>query len=86
MNVPGLPRVRMKVDEFLVWSEKQPDDRYELVDGEIVVMTRDTTGHNRTKGAAYVARRDAVRSRGLSCEVFIDPPGIAVSVATLLGS
>ena len=86
MNVPGLPRVRMKVDEFLVWSEKQPGDRYELVDGKIVVMTRDTVGHDRTKGAAYVARRDAVRSGGLPCEGFIDPPGIAVSVATLLGS
>jgi len=76
----------MKVDEFLVWSEKQPDDRYKLVDGEIVAMTRGTVGHNRTKGAAYVALRDAVRSGGLPCQVFIDPPGIAVSVATLLGS
>ena len=35
MNAPVLPKARMKVDEFLAWSERQPDDRYELVDGEI---------------------------------------------------
>jgi Uma2 family endonuclease len=76
----------MNVDEFLVWSEKRPDDRYELVDGEIVVMTRDTVAHNRTKRAAHAALRDAVRSGGLPCEGFIDLPGIAVCAATVLGS
>jgi Uma2 family endonuclease len=49
MNAPVVPKARMKVDEFLAWSERQPDDRYELVDGEIVAMTRDTVRHNRTK-------------------------------------
>src|SRR6266436_5879208 len=52
MNAPVLPKARMKVDEFLAWSERQPDDRYELVDGEIVAMTRDTVRHNRTTFAA----------------------------------
>jgi hypothetical protein len=33
MNAPVLPKARMKVDEFLAWSERQPDDRCELVDG-----------------------------------------------------
>ena len=36
MNAPALPKTRMNVDEFLAWSKRQPDDRYELVNGEIV--------------------------------------------------
>ncbi|HWN51078.1 MAG TPA: Uma2 family endonuclease [Xanthobacteraceae bacterium] len=83
MNVPVVPKVRMNVDEFLVWSERQPDDRYELVDGEIVAMTRDTVRHNRTKLAACLALRDAVRAAGLPCEVFIDGVGVAINEKTL---
>jgi Uma2 family endonuclease len=83
VNVPLVPQVRMNVDEFLVWSERQPDDRYELVDGEIVAMTRDTIRHNRTKGAAYVALYNAVRAAGLACEVFVDGVGVAINEKTL---
>jgi Uma2 family endonuclease len=50
MNAPALPK--MNVGEFLAWSERQPDDRHELVDGTIVAMTRDTVRHNLTKFAA----------------------------------
>jgi len=83
MNVSLIPNVRMNVDEFLAWSERQPDDRYELVDGEIVAMTRDRAGHNRTKGAAYVALRDAVRAAALPCEVFIDGMAVAINENTV---
>jgi Uma2 family endonuclease len=83
MNVSLIPKVRMNVDEFLAWTERQSDDRYELVDGEIVAMTRDTIGHNRTKGAAYVALRDAVRAAGLPCEVFIDGVAVAINENTV---
>jgi len=78
MNVSLVPDVRMNVEEFLGWSERQPDDRYELVGGEVVAMTRDTIQHNRTKGATFRALWDAVRAAGLPCEVFID--GIAVAI------
>ena len=78
MSVSVVPHVRMNVDEFLAWSEQRPDDRYELVDGEIVAITRDTIQHNRSKGAAYRALWDAVRAAGPPCEVFID--GVAVTV------
>jgi len=83
MNVSLIPKVRMNVDEFLAWSERQPDDRYELVDGEIVAMTRDTIGHNQAKGAAYVALRDAVRAAALPCQVFIDGVGVKINEKTL---
>jgi len=84
MNAPRVPKVRMKVEEFLVWSERQPDYRYELVDGEIVAMTRDTVRHNLTKFAACRALDDAVRAAGLSCAVFIDGVGATINDQTLL--
>jgi Uma2 family endonuclease len=83
MNVPVLPKERMKVDEFLAWSARQPDDRYELVDGEVVAMTRDTVRHNRTKGAAFRALEDAARAAGLPCVVLIDGVGVAINDRTL---
>jgi Uma2 family endonuclease len=83
MNAPNVPKARMKVDEFLAWSERQPDDRYELVDGQIVAMTRDTVRHNRTKFATARALEDAVRAAGLPCVVFIDGVGVAINDKTL---
>jgi hypothetical protein len=32
VNLSVRPKVRMKVDELLAWSQRQPDDRDELVD------------------------------------------------------
>jgi Uma2 family endonuclease len=83
MNAPVLPKQRMKVDEFLAWSARQPDDRYELVDGEVVAMTRDTVRHNRTKAAAWRALEDAARAAGLPCMVLIDGVGVAINDRTL---
>jgi Uma2 family endonuclease len=85
MNVSLVPEtdVRMNVEEFLAWSERQPDDRYELVDGEVVAMTRDTIGHNRAKLTACLALLNAVRLAKLPCEVFIDGLGVAINERTL---
>jgi Uma2 family endonuclease len=83
MNAPIVPKMRMKVDEFLAWSERQPDDRYELVDGEVVAMTRDTVRHNLTKLAVARALQDAVRAAALPCLVFIDGVGVKINDKTL---
>jgi Uma2 family endonuclease len=83
MNAPVVPKARMKVDEFLAWSKRQPDDRYELVDGEIVAMTRDTVRHNRTKFAAAQTLDGAVRAAGLPCLVLIDGVGVTINDKTL---
>jgi Uma2 family endonuclease len=83
MSATTLPKQRMKVPEFLAWANEQLDSHYELVDGEVVAMTRDSVRHNRTKGAAYVALREAVRAAGLPCEVFVDGVGITVNESTL---
>jgi Uma2 family endonuclease len=83
MNVPVLPKVQMTVAEFLTWSERQPDGRYELVEGKIVAMTRDNVQHNRAKAAVWRALDDAVRGAGLPCIVFIDGVGVAINEGTL---
>jgi Uma2 family endonuclease len=83
MNAPVLPKVRMNVDEFLAWSKRQQDDRYELLDGRIVAMTRDTVRHNQAKFAAARALQDAVRTAGLPCLVFIDGVGVKINDTTL---
>ncbi len=83
MNAPVVPKVRMKVEEFLAWSNRQPDDRYELVDGEVVAMTRDTVRHNLAKSAASRALYDAVRAAKLSCNVFVDGVGVVINRETL---
>jgi len=85
MNVSLVPNVRMNVDEFLAWSERQPyDHRYELVDGEVVAVARqETIQHNLAKGAAYRALDDAVRAAGLRCPVFIKGIGVAINDNTL---
>jgi len=84
MNVSLIPKVRTNVEGFLAWSERQPDHhRYELVDGEIVAMTRDTVRHNRTKAAAWRVLEDAVRAASLPCIVLIDGVGVAINDSTL---
>lgn len=65
----------MTVAEFLEWSGDQPDD-YELVDGEVVAMSKDRKGHNRTKARAFRALDDAVARAKLSCTTYTD--GVAV--------
>jgi Uma2 family endonuclease len=85
MNVPVFPKVRMNVDEFLAWSEREPDDhRYELVDGEVVAVARqETVRHNLAKGAASRALDDAVREARVRCQVFIKGIGVAINDDTL---
>ena len=74
---------RINVAAFIAWTEAQPDDRYELVDGEIVAMTRDTVGHNLAKAWAWRALDDAVRTAGLNCVVLVDGVGVPISENTL---
>jgi Uma2 family endonuclease len=78
MNAPGVPKLRMKVDEFLAWADAQAHGRYELVDGEIFAMAPERARHNLVKLAAAVALRDAVRAAKLPCTVFTD--GISVVI------
>ncbi len=83
MNVSVVPDVRMNVQEFLAWSEQQPDDRYELVDGRVVAVARDSVRHNLAKGAAFRALCDGVKTAGLRCQVFIDGMAFEINDGTV---
>jgi Uma2 family endonuclease len=74
----ALPRTKMNLQQFFAWWDEQPgDDRYELVDGQVVAMVRDRVRHNRAKTRIQAALADAIASAGLDCEAFVD--GIGVS-------
>lgn len=63
---------RMTFDEFVIWSEAQPEGRYELIDGEVVVMPSEGGRHNLVKLAAFEALREAARRATFLGTVFTD--------------
>jgi Uma2 family endonuclease len=82
MSVSLIPdaRVRMNVEEFLAWSEQQPDeDRYELVDGEVVPMSPESYRHSLVKSDAAHALRVAVDAAGVPCRVLTDGPLVVIN-------
>jgi len=70
---------QMTVDEFLLWAEGR-DGRWELHDGEPVLMAPERSLHAETKAEAYVALREAIRLKALPCRVY--PDGMTVRVGT----
>jgi len=79
----ALPKQRMKVAEFLAWAEAQPQGRYELVNGEVVVMAPERVRHNLVKLAVARALGDAVKRANLPCTVFTDGVGIVINENTV---
>ncbi|RAI34153.1 Uma2 family endonuclease [Rhodoplanes serenus] len=74
-------RRAMTVADFLDWAEAQPESPHaELINGQIVVMASERVVHNRIKGSAYVALRQAITTAGVTGEVFTD--GITVPIDT----
>ena len=68
----------MTVDEFLVWAESQPEQRFELVHGQPIAMSPERARHAEAKGQLYVALRGAIQVAGLPCHVL--PDGMTVRV------
>ena len=68
---------QMTADEFLLWAEGKKG-RWELHDGAPVMMSPERSLHAETKAEAYVALREAIRLKGLSCRVY--PDGMAIRV------
>lgn len=77
MSQPAVKN-RMTVDGFIDWAMTQPGGRCELLGGEIVAMSPERVGHNETKQLTWLALREAVRARGLSCRAYGD--GLTVPI------
>src|SRR5690349_1204219 len=73
----ALPKHKMTVDEFLAWAETHPG-RYELVDGEIYMMTPQRTAHAERKYRVSKALEAGILSAGLDCHML--PDGVSVRV------
>ena len=72
--------VTMTVEEFLVWAERQSDEkRYELVDGHPVEMQSERNRHALVKARVLRVLEDAVLAADLPCTAF--PDGVTVAVA-----
>ncbi len=68
----------MDVDAFLVWGEGR-DGRWELRDGQAVMMSPERALHGLTKFAAQEFLQAAIRKAGLLCRMF--PDGMTVRIA-----
>jgi Putative restriction endonuclease len=76
MSAP-LKQKTMTVDEFIPWVMAQPRGRYELINGEVVMMSPERAAHVRTKTSTHMALATALARAGFSCEALGD--GMTVS-------
>lgn len=69
----------MDVDAFLAWAEGR-EGRWELREGQPILMSPERAVHALTKLSAQIALRDGVRRAGLPCRVF--PDGMTVRITS----
>ena len=72
-------RNEMDVDAFLVWAEGR-EGRWELRDGQPVLMSPERAAHALTKYAAQKALEAGIVRAGLPCRMF--PDGMTVRVTS----
>lgn len=72
------PDFRMDREEFRTWVEQQPRGRYQRIDGVVVAMAPERSGHALVKAAARQELRRAARGAGLDCQVW--PDGMTIEV------
>jgi Uma2 family endonuclease len=68
----------MDVDAFLPWAEGR-QGRWELRDGQAVMMSPERALHALIKYAAQESLKSAIRKAGLACRMF--PDGMTVRIA-----
>ncbi|GJE61788.1 Uma2 family endonuclease [Methylobacterium trifolii] len=71
------PKLRMTVDEFLVWAEDRPG-RHELYDGDVFTRSPQRVRQAETRFSVHVALRSAIRRDGLPCHML--PNGLTVRI------
>ncbi|HEY0441177.1 MAG TPA: Uma2 family endonuclease [Xanthobacteraceae bacterium] len=68
----ALLKPKMTVDEFLRWAEQQPEQRWELIDGEAVLMSPERAGHGETTLSVSMALLAGITAARLPCRVLPD--------------
>ena len=78
-----MPKHKMTVDEFLIWSQKQPErPRFELINGTPIAMSPERVRHNLCKAETYGALRDAIKKTGSDCTAFGDGMTVVIDEHT----
>jgi Uma2 family endonuclease len=77
MNV-ALPR-SLNVDQFLAWAVQQPEGKFELVDGVVIMRQSRQWGHSKVKLAITMVLHEAVRKAEIACYVAVDGPTVRIS-------
>lgn len=75
--------VRMTVEQYLNWSEAQPEGRFELAGGEVIVMASERVRHVQAKGYVYSALFEAAKSCTTVCYVLGDGIGVRTGPDTV---
>ncbi|MBG0810948.1 Uma2 family endonuclease [Methylosinus sp. H3A] len=73
----------MTIPEFLAWSERHDEGRYELANGEIVAMPRERPEQVTAKGKIWRAVAEALARAGAPCEAYVGGLGVAVDAHTV---
>jgi Uma2 family endonuclease len=68
----------MSVEEFLDWAGKQPNGRYELVDGQVFAMSPERNRHVLVKFSVAAALRLAAARAQVDCTVFTDGATVVI--------
>jgi Uma2 family endonuclease len=76
-------QLNMDVDAFLIWGEGR-DGRWELRDGQPVLMSPERALHAVTKLSAHVALMSGIQRASLSCRVFPDGMTVRITARTAL--
>ena len=98
MRAVDLPPNMMTADEFLAWTERDPDVRlslddgasrpksdvrFELHAGTVIAMTPERLIHAEVKAECWLALRNALRSAESMCRAYIDGMGVRIDDATM---
>jgi Uma2 family endonuclease len=68
----GAAEAKMTVDEFLRWADQQPEQRWELIDGEAVLVPPERAGHGETTLSVSMALLAGISAARLPCRVLPD--------------
>lgn len=72
-------KTRLTVDEFLAWAVRQPEGKFELIDGVILMQQAQKWGHSKAKLAVYTALRAAIRAADVPYYAAPDGPTVRIS-------
>jgi Uma2 family endonuclease len=79
----ALPKTKMNVDEYLRWTEAQDTGRFELVQGEVIMMSPETNRHLDVKSEAWLAFRTALKKAKSKCRAIADGAGVRIDQSTV---